>query len=61
MVNFERDSIIIFCNFFRFFLFRQKGGRPNNKLFSYVDCDSYVNVDEVIVKLIKLDIHVVVS
>jgi len=25
---------------------RNKGGRPNNKLFSYVDCDSYVNVDE---------------
>ncbi|KAM7451886.1 Pleiotropic negative transcriptional regulator [Porites harrisoni] len=25
---------------------RTKGGRPNNKLFSYVDCDSYVNVDE---------------
>ncbi|KAK2562345.1 Tectonic-like complex member MKS1, partial [Acropora cervicornis] len=27
-------------------LSRRKGGRPNNKLFSYVDSDSYVNVDE---------------
>lgn len=25
---------------------REKGGRPNRRLFSYVDCDSYVNVDE---------------
>lgn len=25
---------------------RKKGGRPNNRLFSYVDSDSYVNVDE---------------
>lgn len=24
----------------------RRGGRPNNKLFSYVDSDSYVNVDE---------------
>ena len=27
--------------------YRQKGGRPNARLFSYVDSDSYVNLDEV--------------
>ena len=28
-------------------MFRKKGGRPNKRLFSYIDCDSYVNLDEV--------------
>lgn len=28
-------------------IFRKKGGRPNRRLFSYVECDSYVNLDEV--------------